>query len=135
MGLLSGLCCSDMCIVSTTPPCSSCSLGEHSHVIIMQDAQSQQLFILDQLGIQARSAADAAMAVPQRVERMNTTLASLEGGDLKLRVRALEVERAARRASVMQVRVITVSLTCLMVKNAPCKILQRLSCFPTCLLH
>ena len=69
----------------------------------MQDTQSQQAFIFDQIRQQATSAADAAMAVPQRVRRMDATLASLEGGDMKLRVRALEVERAARRASVMQV--------------------------------
>lgn len=43
------------------------------------------------------------MAMPSRVEQMSTTLSSLEAGDLKLRVRALEVERAARRAQIMQV--------------------------------
>ena len=45
----------------------------------------------------------AAIAMPTRVEQMSSTLSSLEGGEIKLRVRALEVERAARRASIMQV--------------------------------
>ena len=44
-----------------------------------------------------------ALAMPGRVERISATLSSLEAGDTKLRVRALEVERAAKRASVMQV--------------------------------
>jgi hypothetical protein len=35
---------------------------------------------------------------------MEGVLAQLKGGDLKLRVRALEVERAARRASILQAR-------------------------------
>lgn len=37
-----------------------------------------------------------------RVERMNDQLERLESGDIRLRVRTLEVERAARRQSVMQ---------------------------------
>ena len=41
--------------------------------------------------------------MPSRVERMSSTLSGLEAGDIKLRVRALEVERAARRATIMQV--------------------------------
>lgn len=45
----------------------------------------------------------ATAAMPQRVEQMSSTLSGLEGGEIKLRVRALEVERAARRASIMQV--------------------------------
>ena len=34
---------------------------------------------------------------------MDGLLQALKGGDLKLRVRALEVERAAKRASILQV--------------------------------
>jgi hypothetical protein len=45
----------------------------------------------------------AAAAVPARVARMEGTLSQLESGDLKLRVRVLEQERAARRSGVVQV--------------------------------
>ena len=38
-----------------------------------------------------------------RVQRIDAVLKELETGDLKLRVRALEVERAARRSSILQV--------------------------------
>lgn len=38
-----------------------------------------------------------------RVQKMDETLQQLRGGDLKLRVRALELERAARRSSILQV--------------------------------
>lgn len=48
----------------------------------------------------------AAAAMPLRVQRIDSTLEQLETGDLKLRVRVLESERAARRAGVMQVATI-----------------------------
>ena len=38
-----------------------------------------------------------------RVQRIDAVLKELQTGDLKLRVRALEVERAARRSSILQV--------------------------------
>ncbi len=47
----------------------------------------------------------AAAAMPSRIARIDATLAQLEAGDLKLRVRVLEGERAARRAGVLQVSV------------------------------
>ncbi len=37
------------------------------------------------------------------MQRIDAVLKQLETGDLKLRVRALEVERAARRSSILQV--------------------------------
>lgn len=69
----------------------------------MQDAQAQQTFVLEQVRKQAVDLGQATVAMPARVEQMSTTLSGLEGGEIKLRVRALEVERAARRASIMQV--------------------------------
>ena len=77
----------------------------------LQDAQAQQGFVLEQVGKQALSTGQATMAMPSRVEQMSSTLSSLEAGDLKLRVRALEVERAARRAQIMQVRVFAMSVS------------------------
>lgn len=40
---------------------------------------------------------------PGRIQQIDGVLQALKGGDLKVRVRALEVERAARRASILQV--------------------------------
>lgn len=67
-----------------------------------QDASSQQAFILDQLQAQAMEVGAAAAAMPSRVARIEKILGQLESGDLKLRVRALEGERASRRAGVLQ---------------------------------
>ena len=75
----------------------------------MQDAQQQQSFALEQVRKQAVDLGQATMAMPSRVEQMSSMLSGLEGGEIKLRVRALEVERAARRASIMQVSPITVT--------------------------
>ncbi len=69
----------------------------------MQDAQAQQTFLLEQVRKQAIDLGQATVAMPARVQQMSSTLSGLEGGEIKLRVRALEVERAARRASIMQV--------------------------------
>lgn len=48
----------------------------------------------------------AAAAMPFRVQRIDNTLEQLETGNLKLRVRVLEGERAARRAGVLQIATI-----------------------------
>lgn len=69
----------------------------------VQDTQAQQTFVLEQARKQAVRLGQDTVAMPQRVEQMSNTLSGLEGGEIKLRVRALEVERAARRASIMQV--------------------------------
>ena len=74
----------------------------------LQDSQAQQTFVLEQVRKQAVDLGQATAAMPQRVEQMSSTLSGLEGGEIKLRVRALEVERAARRASIMQVCVLQV---------------------------
>jgi hypothetical protein len=48
------------------------------------------------------------VAMPLRVQRVDEVIRQLEAGDLKLRVRVLEAERAARRASIMQMATINV---------------------------
>eukprot|EP00891_Asterochloris_glomerata_P009842 jgi/Astpho2/9842/e_gw1.00149.52.1_t len=68
----------------------------------LQDGSAQRTFALDEVRKQATQVGADALAMPGRVERISATLNSLEAGDTKLRVRALEVERAAKRASVMQ---------------------------------
>ncbi len=61
-----------------------------------------QRFALERLGAAAADAGAAAAAVPARVARADRVLAQLESGELKLRARVLEGERAARRAGIMQ---------------------------------
>ena len=68
----------------------------------LQDASSQQAFVFEQLQAQAVEVGQAAAAMPGRIARMERVIGQLESGDLKLRVRALEGERAARRAGVLQ---------------------------------
>ena len=40
--------------------------------------------------------------MPTRIGRIDSTLTQLEAGDIKLRVRVLEGERAARRSGILQ---------------------------------
>jgi hypothetical protein len=58
--------------------------------------------LIDQVRSQASELGQQAAAMPSRIARVDATMTALEGGDLKLRVRVLEAERADRRASVMQ---------------------------------
>ena len=72
-------------------------------LMLLQDAQARQGFALEQMSKAATEVGEAMMAMPGRVQRIDAVLAELQNGDLKLRVRALEVERAARRSSILQV--------------------------------
>ncbi|XP_024397314.1 protein ACTIVITY OF BC1 COMPLEX KINASE 7, chloroplastic [Physcomitrium patens] len=63
-------------------------------------------YFVEELQRQANDARDATVQMPQRVQRVDQIMRQLESGDLKLRVRSLEAERAARRASVMQEAII-----------------------------
>ena len=74
-----------------------------TELLNLTGARSQSSFLLEQLQQQATDLGQAAAAMPGRVQKMDATLALLESGDLKLRVRVLEAERAARRAGVIQV--------------------------------
>ena len=74
----------------------------------LQDEQSQG-FVLEQIQKGAIEVGRQSVALPGRVERMSGTLSKLESGDLKLRVRVLESERAAYKANVMQVRFVSAS--------------------------
>ncbi|PSC67309.1 putative aarF domain-containing kinase chloroplastic [Micractinium conductrix] len=73
-----------------------------TELLNLTGARSQSSFLLEQLQQQATDLGQAAAAMPGRVQKMDATLALLESGDLKLRVRVLEAERAARRAGVIQ---------------------------------
>ncbi|KAJ9523162.1 hypothetical protein QJQ45_024089 [Haematococcus lacustris] len=73
-----------------------------------QDSRGQQSLLVSQLQQQATELGVAAAAMPQRVARMSSLLEQLEAGEVKLRVRVLEAERAARRAGVMQAATLNV---------------------------
>jgi len=73
-----------------------------TELLDLQDAQSQRALVVTQLQQQASELGAAAAAMPQRIARMDALLAAVESGEVKLRVRVLEAERAARRAGVMQ---------------------------------
>ncbi|KAL9243963.1 hypothetical protein vseg_017791 [Gypsophila vaccaria] len=51
---------------------------------------------------QAEDARDYTVSMPYRVQRIEEFVKQLETGDLKLRVRVLESERAARKATILQ---------------------------------
>lgn len=69
----------------------------------VRDARQGQDYVVQRLQKQAIEARDATVSMPSRVQRMDDVIRQLEAGDLKLRVRVLEAERAARRASILQV--------------------------------
>ncbi|KMZ74063.1 hypothetical protein ZOSMA_136G00310 [Zostera marina] len=58
--------------------------------------------IVAEIGRQANDARDYAVSMPFRVQRIEEFVKQLESGDLKLRVRVLESERAAKKASILQ---------------------------------
>ncbi|KAG1679839.1 hypothetical protein FOA52_012752 [Chlamydomonas sp. UWO 241] len=78
-----------------------------SELLNLQDGQATQALLISQVQRQASGLASAAAAMPMRIQRIDALLESLESGDTKLRVRALEVERAARKASVTQSATLT----------------------------
>ncbi|GBF95524.1 hypothetical protein Rsub_07874 [Raphidocelis subcapitata] len=73
-----------------------------TELLQLQDAASRQDFLLTQLQQQATELGQAAAAMPTRVAAISETMDQITAGDLKLRVRDLEGERAARRAGIMQ---------------------------------
>lgn len=66
------------------------------------DLQDQRTALFEELQRQAVEYGGATAQMPLRVAHIDTVLSQVERGDLKLRVRVLEAERSARRASVLQ---------------------------------
>ncbi|OEL34888.1 hypothetical protein BAE44_0004093 [Dichanthelium oligosanthes] len=60
---------------------------------------------------QATDARDSTISMPYRIQRIENFVGKLESGDLKLRVRVLESERAARRANVLQMATMYTALS------------------------
>ncbi|CAA0837048.1 Protein kinase superfamily protein [Striga hermonthica] len=55
---------------------------------------------------QAETARSNTISMPYRIQRIENIVKQLESGDLKLRVRVLESERAARKATILQMATI-----------------------------
>lgn len=60
---------------------------------------------------QANDARNSAISMPSRIQRIENFTKQLEAGDLKLRVRVLESERAARKATILQMATIYTALS------------------------
>lgn len=58
--------------------------------------------LVQQIRKQADDARSSTISMPSRVQRIEEIVNQLESGDLKLRVRVLESERAARKATILQ---------------------------------
>ncbi|GAB2228797.1 hypothetical protein Droror1_Dr00022928 [Drosera rotundifolia] len=62
--------------------------------------------LVQEIRKQAEDARSSAVSMPYRVQRIEEIVKQLESGDLKLRVRVLESERAARKATILQMATI-----------------------------
>ncbi|KAJ8748164.1 hypothetical protein K2173_000572 [Erythroxylum novogranatense] len=58
--------------------------------------------LVQEIRKQANDARNSTISMPYRVQRIEEFVKQLEAGDLKLRVRVLESERAARKATILQ---------------------------------
>ncbi|KAF8409743.1 hypothetical protein HHK36_005822 [Tetracentron sinense] len=58
--------------------------------------------LVDEIRRQANDARTYTMSMPYRVQRIEEFVKQLDSGDLKLRVRVFESERAARKATILQ---------------------------------
>lgn len=82
---------------SRSPPLSPPTPTTHK-----KPNQDQRPLLINELQRQAQTLTTATLSMPTRVEKIGGFLDKLQGGDVRLRVRVLEAERAARRAQVMQ---------------------------------
>ncbi|KAL6498944.1 Protein ACTIVITY OF BC1 COMPLEX KINASE 7, chloroplastic [Orobanche hederae] len=62
--------------------------------------------VVQEIRKQADNARSYAISMPYRIQRIEDIVKQLESGDLKLRVRVLESERAALKATVLQMATI-----------------------------
>ncbi|KAJ4833820.1 Protein ACTIVITY OF BC1 COMPLEX KINASE 7, chloroplastic [Turnera subulata] len=58
--------------------------------------------LVEEIRKQANDAQTSTISMPYRIQRIEEFVKQLEAGDLKLRVRVLESERAARKATILQ---------------------------------
>ncbi|XP_051125490.1 protein ACTIVITY OF BC1 COMPLEX KINASE 7, chloroplastic isoform X2 [Andrographis paniculata] len=62
--------------------------------------------LVQEIRKQADDARSSAISMPSRIQQIEEIVKQLESGDLKLRVRVLESERAARKATILQMATI-----------------------------
>ncbi|KAJ4975761.1 hypothetical protein NE237_000867 [Protea cynaroides] len=72
----------------------------------LKEKQQSGTQLVEGIRKQANDARTSTMSMPYRVQRIEEFVKQLESGDLKLRVRVLESERAARKANVLQMATI-----------------------------
>ena len=65
----------------------------------LRDSQRPTDFVVQQLRKQATEVTESAVAMPVRVARIDDIIQQLESGDLKLRVRVLEVRKGRKGGS------------------------------------
>ncbi|KAK6918716.1 ABC1 atypical kinase-like domain [Dillenia turbinata] len=68
----------------------------------LKQRQPSSAQLVQEIRKQADDARTYTMSMPYRVQRIEEFVKQLEAGDLKLRVRVLESERAARKATILQ---------------------------------
>ncbi|CAI9090022.1 OLC1v1024705C1 [Oldenlandia corymbosa var. corymbosa] len=68
----------------------------------MRQRQRTGTRLVQELRKQADDARTSTVSMPYRIQRIEEFVKELESGDLKLRVRVLESERAARKATILQ---------------------------------
>jgi hypothetical protein len=66
---------------------------------LMTDSTHTANSILDEIGRQAAQVSNTALSLPRRID---DTIDKLDRGDIRIRVRSLESERALRQLSAMQ---------------------------------
>ncbi|KAM0942588.1 putative ABC-type Cd(2+) transporter [Dioscorea sansibarensis] len=72
----------------------------------MKQHQRSGAELVQEIRRQANDARNSTISMPYRIQRIEEFVKQLEAGDLKLRVRVLESERAARKASILQMATI-----------------------------
>ncbi|KAL0744167.1 hypothetical protein Bca4012_085680 [Brassica carinata] len=68
----------------------------------LKQKQNSGTQLVQQIRKQADDARSSTLSMPYRVQRIEEFVKDLDSGDLKLRVRVLESERAARKATILQ---------------------------------
>ena len=68
----------------------------------LKQKQNSGTQLVQQIRKQADDARSSTLSMPYRVQRIEEFVKELDSGDLKLRVRVLESERAARKATILQ---------------------------------
>lgn len=72
--------------------------------------QQTGMELVNEIRRQANDAREYTMSMPYRIQKIEEFIKQLESGDLKLRVRVLESERASRKATLLQMATIYTAL-------------------------